>query len=150
MSGEPVTELAAPPLRSDKMRWGWKLATVGAVVAVGLQCWGLYRVTGPPVPLWFPNADKVEHAGGFALTVVMILLSLWLRARSVGRPLRRPAVVVVVGLSLLHAVVSELVQHFFYRTRTGDPWDAVADSVGVGLGLGLFLLVRRRHRRASR
>lgn len=121
----------------------WVAAAVGAVIAVGLQLWGLYRVSSPPTLLWFRNADKIVHAGIFALAVLMILLTVWLRARSDGTPLRRTAVVVVVVVFLAHAVVSELIQHFFYRTRTGDPRDVLADSVGVALGVGSFQLVRR-------
>ena len=40
-----------------------------------LQLWGLYRVSGPPQPPWFPFADKLEHAAGFALPVLLILLA---------------------------------------------------------------------------
>ena len=128
----------------------WVVATVGAVVAVGAQLWGLYRVVGPPTPSWFPNADKLEHAGGFALPVLLILLAAWLHRRSGGRPLGRPAVVVVAVIFVLHAVVSELIQHFFYPTRTGDPRDALADSVGVAIGVGAFQLVRRWSDRRTR
>ena len=128
----------------------WVAAAVGAVVAVGLQLWGLYRASSPPT-FWFRDADKVVHAGTFALAVLMILLTLWLRARSDGWPLRRRAVVVVAAVFGLHAVVSELIQHFFYRTRTGDPRDVLADGVGVAFGVGAFQLVRRRSdRRAER
>lgn len=43
---------------------------------------------------------------------------------------------------LAHAVVSELVQHHLLPGRAGDPWDVVADVVGVGLGV----LAHRRRR----
>ena len=46
---------------------GWHLAAGGAVIAVLLQLWGLYRVTGPPQPSWIPYADKLVHAIGFAV-----------------------------------------------------------------------------------
>jgi hypothetical protein len=56
----------------------------------------------------------------------------------------------VTGLFFIgHGVVSELIQHAFYTTRTGDPFDALADSVGVLLGLlavGVVLAVRHRGR----
>ena len=61
---------------------GWHFAAVAAVLAVLLQLWGLYRVAGPPQPPWFPFADKVEHAVGFALPVLLILLTITLRDRS--------------------------------------------------------------------
>jgi hypothetical protein len=37
-----------------------------------------------------------------------------------------------------------MIQHFFYRTRTGDPRDALADAVGICLGVGVFLLIHYR------
>ena len=45
---------------------------------------------------------------------------------------------------MVHAVVSELVQHFFYTGRTGDPLDVLADWAGVTLGavVGVALLGR--------
>jgi hypothetical protein len=119
------------------------VAAVGAVIAVGLQLWGLYRVSSPPTFIWFANADKVEHAGGFALAVGMILLTVWLRSQSMGRALPRTALVVVAAIFAAHAVVSELIQHTFYRTRTGDPRDVLADGVGVAVGVGAFQLARR-------
>jgi VanZ family protein len=119
------------------------LAGLGLVV----HLWGLYRVTGPPSPPWFPNADKVEHLVGFGLPLLLVLLTLWLRARSRGRALPVRVVAVVVAAFALHGVVSELVQHFFYTGRTGDPFDTAADWVGVLLGLLAFRLVGRTSRR---
>jgi hypothetical protein len=34
----------------------------------------------------------------------------------------------------VHAVLSEVVQGSLYRYRTGDPYDVLADWVGLGLG----------------
>ena len=45
---------------------------------------------------------------------------------------------------LLHAVVSELVQHFAYVGRTGDPVDVLADWVGVAVGVASARLLGRR------
>jgi VanZ family protein len=122
----------------------WKIAVVAAIAAVGIQLWGLYRVVGPPSPPWFPQADKVEHAAGFALPVALILIALWLHGRATDQPFPRTAILVVAAVFGAHAVVSELIQYFFYRTRTGDPRDALADAVGICLGVGVFLLIRYR------
>jgi len=92
----------------------------------------------------FPQADKVEHAAGFALPVALILVALRLRGRATGQPFPRTAIFVVAAVFGAHAVVSELIQHFFYRTRTGDPRDALADAVGICLGVAVFLLIRSR------
>jgi uncharacterized membrane protein YhdT len=74
---------------------------------------------------WLPGADKVVHLLLFAVPVYLL-----------GRLTRR--VGLVAGLFAVHAVVSELVQWLFIPHRDGDPFDALADLVGIGLAV-LFL-----------
>ncbi|PYG00518.1 VanZ like family protein [Georgenia satyanarayanai] len=93
------------------------------------------RVPGDGPDL-FPGADKVAHVGIFALVVAA---ALW-----AGLPARW-----VVPLALVHAVVSEAVQHVLLPGRSGDPWDALADVVGVALGWAAAALVTRAGRRPS-
>lgn len=129
----------------------WQILAGLAALAVAAQCYGVYRPTGPPVPPGFAQADKVEHAVGFGLPVALILAALDLRARQQSRPWSRVAPIVVSGIFVAHAVLSELVQHVFYRYRTSDPYDVLADSVGVALGVLICWLARRRSRaRAAR
>ena len=47
----------------------------------------------------------------------------------------------MVGVFAAHAVVSELIQHLWYRYRTGDPLDVIADWIGVAAGVVLALLI---------
>jgi hypothetical protein len=131
-------------------RWrGWHLAAGGAALAVSLQVSGLYRVTGPPQPSWFPLPDKLGHAVGFALPVMLILLAAALR-RPAGRQRPSPATqAVAVGVFAAHAVVSELIQHVWYRHRTGDPLDVVADWVGIAAGVMLLRLILLRGSRSA-
>jgi hypothetical protein len=129
---------------------GWHLATAGATLAVVLQLWGLYRVGGPPQPPWFPMADKVEHMIGFALPVVLILLAVALRHPQGWRwpsPVTRP---LVIGAFAAHAVVSEVIQHIWYRHRTGDPLDVLADWAGIALGLLLLKMILLHSSRGAR
>jgi hypothetical protein len=98
-------------------------------------------VVGPPQTPWFPFADKLEHAAGFALPVMLILLTAALR-RPAGRQGPGYAVTaVVVGLFAAHAIASEAIQHVWYRHRTGDPLDVVADWVGIAAGVVLLRLI---------
>jgi hypothetical protein len=62
--------------------------------------------------------DKVVHAVIFGMV-------LWAAARA-HLPLRPVGVLLAV-----HAVVSELVQHYLLAGRSGDPSDSVADLAGV-------------------
>jgi len=117
----------------------WPAAAVLAVLAVLGQAYGLYRPSGPPqVP--FGSADKVEHAFGFALPVLLVLLALSGRAGAVGRR----SVWVVIAFFVAQAALSEVIQHRFYQFRTGDPWDVVADCIGVTLGVAVFRRLRGR------
>lgn len=92
----------------------------------------LYSPSLPsPGPAGVPGADKVGHAAVFGL---LVLAALW-----AGFSARW-----VVPLALAHAVLSEVGQHLLLAGRSGDPWDAVADVVGVGLGWGAAVWLSRR------
>ncbi len=119
--------------------WTGRLLVAASIVTVAVHLFGLYRVTGPPSVSWFPDSDKIEHAVGFGLPVFLILLAL----RWYGRctPVRQW---LVVGIFAAHAVVSELIQHWFYTSRSGDPRDVLADWIGIALGwIGHRLVARR-------
>jgi hypothetical protein len=128
---------------------GWHLAAVAAVIAVFLHLWGLYRVVGPPQPTWFPFADKLEHAAGFALPVMLILLAAALRRPPVWQWPAAATTAVVVGLFATHAAVSEAIQHVWYRHRTGDPLDMLADWVGIAAGVVLLRVILLRGSRSA-
>ncbi|MFI7586736.1 VanZ family protein [Spongisporangium articulatum] len=73
-----------------------------------------------------PYLDKAIHLSVFGTAV-------WAGARA-GLPLR-----LVVPAFLLHAPVSELVQHYLLPGRDGDVFDALADCVGVACGAGVAI-----------
>ena len=105
-------------MTTDRSR-PWRL--VPAAAALVLQLVVLYSPSGggaAPVP----NFDKLVHCAIFAVPVLLALVA--------GLP-RWPVVV----LAALHAPVSELIQWTLLPHRSGDPWDVVADLVGVGVGL---------------
>jgi hypothetical protein len=110
------------------------VVAVAAGLAVVGQLVGLYL----PRPLdgvdWFPGADKLLHAVAFALPVILVPWADTLRRRSVGRPPRPRILVLVISLSVAHAVVSELVQYAAYPDRAGDPLDVLADWAGIAVG----------------
>jgi hypothetical protein len=124
-----------PSLRS------WHPFAGGAIIAVLLQLWGLYRVVGPPRVPWFPYADKVAHLIAFALPVMLILLAAALR-HPLGADLPSLRIsALVVGVFAAHAVASELIQHVWYQYRTGDPLDVIADWIGIAAGVVLVRLI---------
>jgi len=105
------------------------------IVAVVVQCIGLYGPPGPPAAPGLP-VDKVEHLLGFAVPV-----GLFVAARV--NPWW------VLGLAVGQAVTSEVVQGLLLPDRSGDPLDLLADLVGIALGWAVpTVLVRRRGRPA--
>lgn len=146
MSQAPTSRPVAPPapVRPGPARPLRLAVTAAAVVALAVHLWGLYRDHGPPSVGWFPQADKLEHLVGFGLPCFLVLLALHLRAADAGRLLGVRAVALVVGLFVLHAGVSEVVQGELYTSRSGDPLDALADVTGTALGLAAYVVVRRR------
>lgn len=105
------------------------------VVLLVAQVWALYLlVPGVGEPL-VPGQDKVGHAVIFGLPFALALL---LRAWPV-----------TLGL-FVHAVVSEPLQGLLTASRIADPWDLVADLIGMVLAtLAVRLIVKRRDHATS-
>jgi len=106
-------------------------ASVAAVVA---QQIGLYGPVGPVQPGWFPTADKVQHALGFALPMFLVLTTSQIYAARSGRTLRPRWVAAIGGMFAANAVLSEVYQARPDSGRSGDPSAVVADLVGIAIG----------------
>jgi uncharacterized membrane protein YhdT len=129
----PVTGRAGVRSRGAAGRWRWGVL---AVAALAVHLVALYLPGDPSGSLelpWLPGADKVVHVLLFAVPTYLF-----------GRLTRR--VGLVAGVFAVHAVVSELIQWRFVPYRDGDPFDALADLVGIGLAV----LLLRRERRPGR
>jgi hypothetical protein len=98
------------------------------LVQLAVLYWPVVTVTGPVS--W---SDKVVHLAVFAVPTTLV-----------GWATRR--FVLPVAVFLVHAPVSELVQHYLLPGRTGDVWDAVLDVVGVAVGAVVLVVGRRLHR----
>lgn len=137
MNAVPPPADRPEPRASGRTDWRtgvWWVAFAGAV-AVNLA---VVFAPQPDVPgQGVPGLDKVVHVGVFAAVAVT-----GLRAGVPGRWL--------VPVLLTHAVTSEVIQARLLPDRSGDPWDALADAVGVALGWALHRAMARRrpaHRR---
>lgn len=115
-----------------------QVLTALAGAAVLLHLYGLYRPSGPATTPLFAHVDKVQHVLGFAAPVALILLAhRSSRARSTAAATDRRFGAMVVGAFVLHGVVTEVAHGTFYRWRSGDPYDVLADWAGTGLGWAL-------------
>ncbi len=108
---------ALKPLRRPWLWAGlWWLA-VGVVVVLSLT---------PPPPMELPrHGDKIEHLLAYA--------ALAAAAVQVWRP-GRPLLLAGLGLVLM-GVLLEFAQGALTATRQADPFDALANTLGVGLGM---------------
>lgn len=112
-----------------------RLVPVLLGLGFALQFVALYAPDAPGSSSGFPHSDKVVHAVVFGIPVLVAGL---------GRVTWWPWVVL---LGAVHAPVSEVVQHVVLTQRSGDPWDVVADLVGLGMAsMGVLLVVRQRRR----
>jgi hypothetical protein len=142
--------VTAPTERDRRRRFPVHPAlATAAMLAIAIHFWGLYRPIGPPVPPWFPGADKLEHVVGFAEPLFLLLLSCRSFVRGRGRGMSRALVVVLTGLFAAHAVISELAQYEFYVSRTGDPADVAADWVGCAVAFVGYALIELHSKPAS-
>lgn len=106
----------APGASAGAGWWGFAFVVVLAI-HLGALYWPRVAIEGPVT--W---TDKVVHPLLFLVPVVVG--SLWWRR-----------VLPVAVVFAMHAPVSELVQHYLLPHRSGDPWDAAADLLGVVLGV---------------
>ncbi|GAA6527268.1 hypothetical protein IDVR_30650 [Intrasporangium sp. DVR] len=98
------------------------------LVHLGALYWPVVTVVGPVS--W---SDKAVHVVVFAVPTYVV-----------GTVVARPGWVVLAFA--LHGLVSELSQHLLLPGRSGDPWDVVADVVGVAVAAA-GLVVGGRGRR---
>lgn len=119
---------------SSRTRRAWSVAGVVALVA---QLVVLYAPRVPPVPgTEVAGLDKLVHVAVFAAVAFTAL-----------RAGLRPAL--VVGVCLVHAVASEVVQQAVLPGRSGDPVDVLADVAGVALGTWLAAVTASGRRRTG-
>jgi VanZ family protein len=130
--------------QDNRVKW-----VVASAAAVAVQLWGLYRPVGPPSPLWFPHADKVEHMVGFGVPLLLVLLTIARWAPSPHCRVSTRLLVLVVSLFALHGVVSELIQGSLYVSRSADPRDVLADWTGIILGVLAYRWLARKRLRAA-
>lgn len=106
-------------------------------------------LTGLPGSL-FPSVkpviglDKVAHIlmyAGFAFAC------LWGYRRQFvtnGPSYKKKAIILTVIISIAYGGLTELIQEYIVKTRTGDWFDFLADSIGTGIGVLVFYLFFRR------
>lgn len=113
--------------------WAAVLWTIGILVGCSIPPSTLSPV-GPAL-----SFDKLIHFGLFAVFGVLWMGVLCPLRGTTGRRLwRQGAVLSLVGV--LFAGGTEVYQHVLPIKRMGDPYDALADSVGVVAGVATYVM----------
>lgn len=116
--------MSVPALKPLRHARGWLALWGLACVAVVVVC----LLPGRDLPQTPPGGDKVEHVLAFFLLMAGAV-QLFATPRAL---LRAAAGLVMLGVGI------EFAQGAFTADRTADPYDALADAVGVLLGLAIL------------
>lgn len=102
---------------------------IAVCLVLAVQAWFFYL---PAVPgeagSLFAGADKVGHALSFAALAGALVLT-------------RTSWPIILGISIGHAILSEVIQSFM-PTRSGSVLDFLADCAGIAFGIVVALHVR--------
>ena len=106
------------PLRNRRF---WMALWVASVLGVVVVC----LIPPPPLPPLPDNSDKLEHFAAY-----------FLLAAGAVQVFRRGRVLAWVGVALVAlGVCIEFAQSALTANRSADPFDALANAVGVAAGL---------------
>ena len=106
------------PLRNRRF---WMALWAAAVLGVVVVC----LIPPPPLPPLPDNSDKLEHFAAY-----------FLLAAGAVQVFRRGRMLAWVGVALVaQGVCIEFAQGALTATRSADPFDALANAVGVAAGL---------------
>jgi len=61
-----------------------------------------------------------------------------------GLAYRKKAIILALVISIAYGGLTELIQEYLIKSRTGDWIDFLADTIGTGLGVLVFYLFFRR------
>lgn len=84
-----------------------------------------------------PFLDKVGHISLFAFLVLIWAMFFWVKTEGVSARLGW-----VLLITFFYGIVIEALQELFFKPRTADIWDVVANLVGILLGGLIFYVLR--------
>lgn len=124
-----------PFLSTVHYRWLAVLWTAGIVAACSIPAATLTPL-GPAL-----SADKVIHFGLFAAFGVLWMRVLCPPGEEAAPALRRRQVLRVLGGGTAFAVGTEVYQHLLPLQRVGDPYDALANGIGLFLSVVAYVVI---------
>lgn len=112
------------------------LKFLGIVYTLVLTLLLLFPSTEVP-DLEVPFLDKIGHVSLFAFLVLIWATYSWVASKGV-----QSKILWVVPLAFIYGIVIEALQELFFKPRTADIWDVVANFVGIVLGGLIFYVLR--------
>lgn len=102
----------------------------------------------PPVADWVSlfSPDKIVHIGMFG---VFTCLMLWGKQKQAVPKSSSNSNFWIIGLALVLAMATELMQKYLVINRNGNVYDFIADAVGIAAGYILFRYFRAKKMRKS-
>lgn len=104
------------------------------IVWIVVMCYLLFSPGSalPKTGLNVPYADKIAHAGMFAVLVFLFCLD----SRNTGKSKIRIGILILGVFAF--GILSEYLQHAYIPGRSGNVYDCVADVIGIITGLFFY------------
>ena len=90
--------------------------------------------------------DKVAHILMYACFAFLCIWGYRKQFVANGKNYRTRALMVATVVSILYGGLTELMQEYLVKTRTGDWFDFLADTIGTLLGISVFALFFRKRK----
>ena len=90
--------------------------------------------------------DKVAHILMYACFAFLCIWGYRKQFVANGKNYRTRALIVATVVSILYGGLTELMQEYLVKTRTGDWFDFLADTIGTLLGISVFALFFRKRK----
>lgn len=92
----------------------------------------------------FSGMDKIVHALMYGICEVII----WIEYIRYYDKLHKFRIMLVIAIPILFGILMEFAQQFFTQNRSGDIYDAIANSVGVFIGATIGYAIAKIHYRS--
>ena len=90
--------------------------------------------------------DKVAHILMYACFAFLCIWGYRKQFVANGKNYRTRALMVATVVSIRYGGLTELMQEYLVKTRTGDWFDFLADTIGTLLGISVFALFFRKRK----
>lgn len=121
-------------MRDTKSLLGSKTILVAAILFSGITTYLFFMPTSGLPKVGISQFDKVVHISIFV--ILSILWQFYFFKRGVENS--RKFVFIFLLSMLVYGILIEVFQELFTVSRTADPFDVLANMIGVAIGIAIF------------